>query len=833
MTALAVPAPLPAAAVGLPADAATWQAWLREHIETDWRPSEWNQEAWLFTGDVDNPQTSLWPCSVRACLNQLHARHGFCKECAIELRTHPRDVDEFIATYVPKQKSPWATLKNYCMVERDGQRCVRPAVNTGACASHYSAWTWKTNSGQTTLTVREWMATVATPFVDTAICHVIGCDGPIMNGRGLCTYHWRRWSDNNVKNGTIVDAQQWAVTELPFLGGSRFSLILLAPLARLEFLYALQHRDQLGKSLMPRTCRNLAAHLTGATTLLDPILESLHLDNTSDAVLRHLRWSISLAYDQHRGISPADKDVLDLSALGLRAHSHIRRRVTRGTADLTEIPQTWLRDLVRVWVDAERPCSTDLARTLHAATLAGQALSRRPGGGHDVAALQFTDMTAVADQFRNALRLDGELYGSKTRRNLFSRFCDLLDFGRKAEMLDHMSGSFARHSSHRIVVEDTNEDEIGKAIPNFVVRQLNDALDSIGVDMPYGRLTRDDVQAMFQTIYIVLRDTGRRPGEVASLRDDCLETIDGETSLVWGNQKSKRLRRRLPITSDTVQTIQQWQQLRRSLPVPHHSKGFLFPAISDAASAPHVGPNNVAAVIREWVASLPTLVTDTVGPDGEPLPFDRTRIYPRAFRYSYAQRHADEGTPVDVLKELMDHVDVNTTMGYYTVSLRRKQQAVKTLSARVVDRGGNPTPFRSGLAYQRSSVAVPFGGCTEPSNVKAGGHACRIRFQCSGCGFYRPDPSYLPAIEQQINDLRADRETAEAMGAAEFVIRNLTEQIDSYRDVVTKMGRRLAELPADERAEIEEASAIMRKARAGSSHLKLPITPVRRPDSTG
>jgi hypothetical protein len=94
----------------------------------------------------------------------------------------------------------------------------------------------------------------------------------------------------------------------------------------------------------------------------------------------------------------------------------------------------------------------------------------------------------------------------------------------------------------------------------------------------------------------------------------------------------------------------------------------------------------------------------------------------------------------------------------------------------------------------------------------------------------RPDPSYLSAIEQQINDLRADRETAQAMGAAEFVIRNLTEQIDAYGEVITKMRTKLAELPADERAEIEEASAIMRKARAGSRHLKLPITPVRHPE---
>jgi hypothetical protein len=174
----------------------------------------------------------------------------------------------------------------------------------------------------------------------------------------------------------------------------------------------------------------------------------------------------------------------------------------------------------------------------------------------------------------------------------------------------------------------------------------------------------------------------------------------------------------------------------------------------------------------------------------------------------------------------MDHVSVETTMGYYTVSLKRKQRAVKTLAAQAVDRTGRPAPFGSGLAYQRSSVAVPFGGCTELSNIKAGGKACPIRFQCAGCPFYRPDPSYLPAIEQQINDLRSDRETAEAMEAADYVITNLTDQVHAYSDVAAKMRKNLAELPADERAEIEEASAIMRKARATSAHTLLPLTTV-------
>jgi hypothetical protein len=142
VTALASPAPLRAAAVGLPADAMAWETWLREHLTTDWRPTEWNHDAWLFTGDVNNPQTSLWPCSVRACVNQLHIRHSFCKQCAIELRRYAGNADEFVATYVPKRRMGCATVKSSCLVERDGQRCTRPAVSSAVVSRWESASGW-------------------------------------------------------------------------------------------------------------------------------------------------------------------------------------------------------------------------------------------------------------------------------------------------------------------------------------------------------------------------------------------------------------------------------------------------------------------------------------------------------------------------------------------------------------------------------------------------------------------------------------------------------------------------------------------------------------------
>ncbi|GGV01010.1 hypothetical protein ACIG0C_31830 [Kitasatospora aureofaciens] len=44
-------------------------------------------------------------------------------------------------------------------------------------------------------------------------------------------------------------------------------------------------------------------------------------------------------------------------------------------------------------------------------------------------------------------------------------------------------------------------------------------------------------------------------------------------------------------------------------------------------------------------------------------------------------------------------------------------------------------------------VAVPYGVCTEPSNVAAGGQDCPVRFRCVGCGHFRTDVSYLPDLE--------------------------------------------------------------------------------------
>ena len=103
-----------------------------------------------------------------------------------------------------------------------------------------------------------------------------------------------------------------------------------------------------------------------------------------------------------------------------------------------------------------------------------------------------------------------------------------------------------------------------------------------------------------------------------------------------------------------------WQRHRASLRVPPALDRWLFPSplLRARQSRGHVTPASVARAFKNWMAQIGTIDSELPGPDGTPAPFDVSLITPYALRHSYAQRHADAGVPVDVLKELMDHVSV-------------------------------------------------------------------------------------------------------------------------------------------------------------------------------
>ena len=223
---------------------------------------------------------------------------------------------------------------------------------------------------------------------------------------------------------------------------------------------------------------------------------------------------------------------------------------------------------------------------------------------------------------------------------------------------------------------------------------------------------------------------------------------------------------------------------------------------------------------RDWVSTLPALRTS----DG--AVFDLARIVPYAYRHSYAQRHADAGVPIDVLAELLDHRSYAVTRGYYRIGEDRRRDAVNKVTALSFDRHGNRV-WRDAQALLDSErarhavgeVAVPYGTCSEPSNVQAGGGACPIRYRCAGCDHFRTNVAFLPELQAYLQDLLRTRErlAATISGVEEWARADATpaeEEIVRIRRLINRIKGDIAELDDGQRAQIDDAVAVVRRHRA-------------------
>jgi integrase len=791
-----------------------WLEWLRVRLDPAWRDGEWDGETLLFTGDLGSARTAAWPCRTPGCPTATRRTTGRCDGCRRARVSTGLSWAELDAAPPPRATRP--LQRGSCSVPG----CEGDLHCAGLCFRHERAW-----GKDRTEPVAAFIAR-ARPLTRAAECHVAGCDRESIARRGLCRFHDQRLHRRGLLTGDELAA--WVASERPRLGVHQFSLAGLPELLRVELLYALQQRDQAPPPLDPTEVRILLARLGSAVSLreADPqvVCESggMVYNAATRGLLRDLLRHLDRAWARYCGADPFAGDVWQVALLDLRVNASRRWPATQGAIDFRVIELPWLREIVKDWARTTRPYLQRLRETLRACQAASHALAT--AGRTELTGLGAGDFTRILDAISTKRRADGGPYSASHRNLMIYQFCQVIEYGRASGLMEAVPGPFRPAARHR-VRDDPNEDELGKALPEMVIRQLDARLHLLGPAGRAGAIPAADLQLMQQTIYQILRDSGRRPGEVVSLRTGCVEVISGQHNLIYDNHKAGRMRRRLPITSETAEIILSWQRHRARLRVPPALDRWLFPSplLRARQSRGHVTPACVARAFKTWVGQIGTIDSELPGPDGTPAPFDPSLIIPYALRHSYAQRHADAGVPVDVLKELMDHVSVTTTMGYYRVGLKRKQQAIRSVGPLATDAAGNPAPFTSPTAYQRASVAVPFGNCTEPSNVKAGGGACPIRFQCAGCGFYRPDPSYLPALEQHIASLRADRETALAIGAAGYVLASLTAQIDAFTAVADTMRHKLSELDPAQRAEVEEASRILRRARAART---LPLTDI-------
>ena len=122
--------------------------------------------------------------------------------------------------------------------------------------------------------------------------------------------------------------------------------------------------------------------------------------------------------------------------------------------------------------------------------------------------------------------------------------------------------------------------------------------------------------------------------------------------------------------------------------------------------------------------------------------------------------------------------------------------------------------------YAVGSVAVPYGTCTEPSNVAAGGNDCPVRFRCAGCDHFRTDVSYLPDLTAYLDDLLRARERLAAVTGIDAWARDQAapadQEITVIRQLISRIKGDIAGLTPADRARIDEAVAVVRKHRAVS-----------------
>jgi len=816
-----------------------WLAWLRERIDPQWRPGEWDQGRLLFTGDPANPATGVSVCPLPGCgvtVSDLFSP-GYCKTCRDEFAASGLGKEAFEAAYMRQNRR-----LNVYRSERvcDVPACERDYWGLGLCVTHYRSWVKaRDRPGADRAT---WMAALGASARPDP-CAVLACDRERASlVVPLCRVHHGKWQRRQRDAGPTDDdaaLAAWIERQPPYLSAHMFSLAPLHPATRMEVLYAFQQRDARASAIHPQFARRVITALEGTTSLALARDTTATVRNTKNSAVRSLarttQWEVDTAFDQFRGIDPARKLVWDLRTVSqqipsLKMGISPLRQPT--SLDLGQVRQDWIREILVHWAEAAGPVSKNLRRRHKACVIASRALALRGDGGADPSGLRFSDVTVVIDAFRLADDDEGGLYAPSYQDRLARDFFDLLDFARREGIAGDLSPRFARHPGHHVIRGiDENEDEIGKAIPDTVIRQLDRHLHLLGKGFPYGAMPPDAVTAMFQAVYVILRDTGRRPAEVAGLDLDCLEYDHGEYQLVWHNVKGRRLRRRLPVVQDTADAIRDWKETRDGLDIPANCAAHLFP--SAAGAYQHLGPDYISRAIRLWADSIPVLGSPELGRDGTPLPFDRMKIFPYAFRHTFCQRYADAGIALHVLQSLMDHRSANTTAAYYQVSKKMKREAVNTLRVLAVDRTGAPAPIGSVTAYEMRSVAVPWGNCTEPSNVKAGGGSCPIRWQCPGCSHYNPDPSHLPAIEDQVRALKASLETARAIGAAPYTIAGMEGEIAGYAKVIGAMKSQMDAMPAAERREVEEASKILRRLRAGAAApgpVPLPMPAIRPAD---
>jgi integrase len=766
----------------------------------------WDWELRVLFFPPAHPVLGRPSCKVTGCDKPSVTATGLCSGCGRAWKAcQKQDADDFQAfldhgphwqrvvgtgrCHVPGCPRPWKTEKSRLCMTHHYQRTVSLKLPLEEFLRHPQVG----------------------PPPSHGMCTVTACYRQLNGPRAsYCHAHAVRWGK---RSGTAApdEEEAWRRTESPIAVSGEVSLRGLPHRVVAEILYMLQDRTGNGIKTRSEVLRTLCDYLRRAGVAT--------VDDADHGTLRphHSELAAAVSASVRRlGATPETerhKDTWDLAVLGRPGRLHFEK--VRHPA-FKEALKTWaLDDLPRRRGRGSRGTTQSCINAI--IKLLDSLHDQRPDRGLLLADLGRQDMLAFRNRVaflagEGRISAHHEVIVCREVRRVLMRM-RALGLTAAGQPLHGLPPDFTLDIAD--LPDEPEDSQAGHDLPDEVMRVLCDGLD----------LLESMASAEIRVAAEVIIDTGRRPAEICQLPYDCLQRDpDGSLVLLYDNHKNYRNGRRLPIGASTGGVItRQQQRVRAGFPDTAAAELKLLPA---PARNPD-GRRAIAGITeqhRSWVRALPDMtVSVTVDADGQAvrqmLPFDKAKIYPYAYRHTYTQRHADAGVEVDVLRQL------STTQRYYQVRDKRKRQAVEKVTALQFDRHGNriwrgvtdvldSEHMRRGIG----EVAVPYGMCIEPGNVAAGGTACPVRFRCVGCGHFRTDVSYLPDLEAYLADLRRSRERllgafdADPWAIAEAMPSE--EEIRRVKRLIDRVKADLDDLTEQDRAEIQQAVAMVRRSRS-------------------
>jgi integrase len=768
----------------------------------------WDPARQTLAPPPEHPTLGYAICTVAECDTPVNGGGQFCTSCTEGWQASGLEPDVFAATGRVRQRR----LGEFdCEVSG----CQRPRVSAGVrlCFTHDVQRRVKLGG-------LDFAAFFAHPKVRPlpgfGECMVPACLRRAVNGSGLCWAHIQRWRLHR-RQHQDPDLQAWVLHQGPVVDGRTAVLHGLPALVQVEVLYGLQERSRRGIASKLQALRALCRQIRDADVAS---ITNLPTAPNSRKAHQELAMSVQAAVACALSSPEAEqrKDVWNMTVFGLR-----------GTLDFTRLSQPWLRAAVKHWVAEDLPTRRGQAQgivgSLRVYVRAAEALSaslrlQRTDHGEIPALLGRSDIVMFTNRLAY-LESTGKLsaylrvhYSRKLAKLL--RDCRAMGLTRRGGVMAGLPEDFTLNPAD--VPATPQDPEVGRALPAEVFTQLTAALPQL--EAGSSREIRVAVR--------LLIDTGRRPDEICQLAWNCLERgADGKHLLIWANHKEHRLGRRLPISDTTAAEIREQQRLVRDrFPDTPAGELRLLPRPLNNPHGTHpIAEDRVASAHRRWVTALPPLYLDAKDDQGNSIEFDKSLIVPYSYRHSFAQRHADAGTSVDVLCALMDHRSMTTTQTYYRVTEKRTREAIDQVAALQFNGCGERVWQQAQRLldgeWQRlrvGQVAVPYGTCSEPSNVKAGGGACPFRFRCAGCAHFRTDPSYLPELRAYLDRLLTDRErvaaTVELEDGARTEAMPSEAEIGRIRTLIRKLEQAVEDLSEDEQRLINEAVHTLRATAA-------------------